>query len=153
MQVNSTMKISVDKEYDGKYYVACCTNVPGCYVQSERSGSLNNDLQYALEVYLKNCVQRNQPFPNEQDRPVIDVRIRFEVLSSAQLIKIMKRYNYHVDYQDPTSVLLLNSEFPFNRIHIPNTEDISPLIIRRIFGRENTLVVGKPYLQLKTSAS
>jgi len=147
------MKISVDKEYDGKYYVACCTNVPGCYVQSNTPDRLNDELQRALEVYLKNCVQRNQPFPNEQDRPVIDIRIRFEELASAQLIKILKRFNYHVDYIDSKSILLLNSEFPFNRIHIPNVENISPVIIRRIFGKENTIHVGAPALRLKTTAS
>jgi len=147
------MKIAVEKEFDGKYHVACCTNVPGCYVQTKDSTTLDAELKYALEVYIKNCVQRNQPFPNENDRPVIDIRIRFDVLSSNQLIKIFKRFNYHVDYMDHSSVLFLNSEFPFNRIHIPRSNEVSPLIVRRILGKENTIYVGSHHLKLNTSAS
>lgn len=147
------MKIAVEKEFDGKYHIASCTNVPGCYVQSKDAAGLDTELKYALEVYLKNCVQRNQPFPNEKDRPVIDIKIRFDVLSSNQLIKIFKRFNYHVDYMDNNSVLFLNSEFPFNRILIPRTNDVSPLIIRRIIGKENTVYAGSHHLKLNTSAS
>ena len=147
------MKISVEKEFDGVYYVACCTNVPGCYIQSDNSEKLNSDLEYGLEVYLENCVKRNQPFPNEMDKPVLDVRIRFETISTEQLIKIFKRYHYYVEYRDQRLVLFLNSEFPFNRVLIPNSEFISPLIISRIFGKANTIYISKQTLKLNTSAS
>ena len=147
------MKISVDKEYDGNYYLACCTNVPGCYMQSDNPNELDNNLEYGLEVYLENCLRRNQPFPNETDKPVLDVRIRFETISSEQLIKIFKRYHYYVDYKDHRVILLLNSEFPFNRVLIPNHESISPIIISRIFGRANTIYVGKQEMHINSSAS
>lgn len=147
------MKISLEKEYDGHYWIASCTNVPGCYVQSENPDFIVEKLKSALEVYLKNCVQRNQPFPNERDRPVLDIRLRFDRISSDQLIKIFKRFNYHLDYQDEQSVLVLNSEFPFNRVHFPRSNNLSPLIIRRIFGQKNTIYVGAQHLKLNTSAS
>jgi predicted RNase H-like HicB family nuclease len=147
------MKISVEKEFDGKFYVVCCTNVPGCYMQTDHPENLKNELKYGLEIYLENCLKRNQPFPNEMDRPVLDVRIRFETITAEQLIKIFKRYHYYVDYSDNRVILFLNSEFPFNRILIPNSESISPLIISRIFGKTNTNYVGKQHLRLNTSAS
>ncbi|MEJ2543946.1 MAG: type II toxin-antitoxin system HicB family antitoxin [Calditrichaceae bacterium] len=147
------MKISVEKEFDGVHYVACCTNVPGCYLQSDNPEELNNDLEYGLEVYLENCLKRNQPFPNETDKPVLDVRIRFETISAEQIIKIFKRYHYYVDHQDNQVVLFLNSEFPFNRVLISNRESISPLIISRIFGKANTIFVSKESLRLNSSAS
>jgi predicted RNase H-like HicB family nuclease len=147
------MKISVEKEFDGVYYVACCTNVPGCYMQSNQPVDLDDDLEYGLEIYLENCLKRNQAFPNETDKPVLDVRIRFETISAEQLIKIFKRYHYYVDYKDHRVILFLNSEFPFNRVLIPNSEFVSPLIISRIFGKPNTIYVGKQELRLNTSAS
>jgi len=147
------MKISVEKEFDGHYYVACCTNVPGCYLQSENPENLDIDLEYGLEVYLENCLKRNHPFPNESDKSVLDVRIRFETISSEQLVKIFKRYHYYVDHHDNRIILFLNSEFPFNRVLIPNVVSISPLIIRKIFGKANTNYVGKQHLRLNTSAS
>lgn len=147
------MKISLEKEYDGKLHVACCTNVPGCYVQSENRDDLETELQYALEIYLKNCLDRNQPFPNEPDRPVIDIRIRFERISSLQLCKIFKRFHYHVEYADDRYVLVLNSNFPFNRVIFPNSLSISPLIIKRIVGAENVIHVQESVLRMNTSAS
>ncbi|MBN1407279.1 MAG: hypothetical protein JW956_05800 [Calditrichaceae bacterium] len=147
------MKISVEKEFDGVNYVASCTNVPGCYMQSDHPKELDNDLEYGLEVYLENCLKRNQPFPNEIDKPVLDVRIRFETISAEQLIKIFKRYHYYVDYKDHRVILFLNSEFPFNRVLIPNNEFISPLIISRIFGKSNTIYVGNQAMRINTSAS
>ncbi len=147
------MKISVEKEFDGKHYVVCCTNVPGCYMQTVRSENLNIELKYGLEIYLENCLKRNQPFPNEMDKPVLNVPIRFETVSAEQLIKIFKRYHYYVDYSDSRVILFLNSEFPFNRVLIPNNESISPIIISRIFGKTNTNYVGNQHLSLNTSAS
>ena len=147
------MKISVEKEFDGRFYVASCTNVPGCYMQVKSPENLDLELEYALQVYLENCLKRNQPFPNELDRPVLDVRIRFETISSNQLIKIFKRYHYYVDYEDFRVILFVNSEFPFNRILIPNIETMSPLIISRIIGKENTNYIGSSELRLNSSAS
>jgi predicted RNase H-like HicB family nuclease len=147
------MKIAVEKEYDGKFYVGCCTNVPGCYVQSGNPGNIDAEIEYALEVYLENCIQRNQPFPNENDKPVLDVRIRFDTISSDQLIKIFKRYHYYVDHMDDRIILFLNSDFPFNRVLIPNKKVISPLIIRRIFGNDNINYVGSNELRFNSSAS
>ena len=147
------MKISLEKEYDGKHYIASCTNVPGCYIQSQDPENTNSSLEYALQVYLENCLKRNQPFPNELDKPVLDVRIRFDKISSDQLIKIFKRYHYFVDYSDSRVILFLNSEFPFNRVLIPNSDSISPIIVSRIFGKENTNFVGRPELRINTSAS
>ena len=147
------MKISVEKEFDGRYYVACCTNVPGCYIQTQNQEIINIELEYALQAYLENCLKRNQPFPNDLDKPVLDISIRFDKVSSDQLIKIFKRYHYYVDYSDNRVILFLNSEFPFNRVLIPNNDSISPVIVSRIFGKENTNYVGRQELRLNTSAS
>lgn len=122
-------------------------------MQVANQQDLDFELEYALEVYLKNCVKRNQPFPNEIDKPILDVHIRFETISSDQLIKIFKRYHYFVEHEDDRVVLFLNSEFPFNRVLIPKSETISPLIITRIFGKINTHYVGNHELRLNSSAS
>lgn len=147
------MKIAVEKDFDGKHYVGCCMNVPGCYVQTSDPDNIDAKLEYALEIYLDNCIKRNQPFPNENDKPVLDVRVRFDTVSSEQLVKIFRRYHYYVDYMDSHVILLINSNFPFNRVLIPNSKSISPLIITKIFGRENINYIGDGELRFNSSAS
>jgi predicted RNase H-like HicB family nuclease len=145
------MKLQIRKENDGEYHVASCLNLPGCYVQANSEPELMGRLQHALNIYKKDCDKRNQPLPDEPDRPVLNVKLRFTEISSEQLIKILLRYNYHIDHIDDFSVLMSNSDFPFNRIHLPQASRLSPLLINKIFGKENTIHVRKNDLQIKTS--
>lgn len=147
------MKIKIHKEFDGKYFVAQCLNLPGCYAQAQTEPELMERLQHGFKVYKASCDRRNQELPNEKDRPVLNIRIRFSEISTDQLIKIFRRYNYHLEYEDSYSALLLNSEFPFNRVHIPKFKSLSPYLIQWIFGKENVVYVPKSNLKLNKSVS
>lgn len=147
------MKVSIKKEFDGNFHVASCGNIPGCYVQAADNEDINQKLRDALLVYRRSCLNRNQPIPNESDRPVLNLKIRFDALSTDQLVKIFQKNNYHIEYKDKDSVLMQNSAYPFNRVHLPRTNFVSPLIVKKIFGDENTVFVGRNKLKLNTSAS
>lgn len=137
------MKIRIQKIFDGKYAVGFCDNLPSCYVQSREEHDIVVRLRRAIELYRKNCELRNQSLPDEYERPILDKKIRFETISSAQLVKIFQRMHYHLEYSNHESILLINSNFPFNRVHIPRTEDLSPVIVAKIFGKQNTIWVNK----------
>ena len=147
------MKMKIKKDFDGQYFVASCINLPGCYVQALTEPDLIQRLQHAYMVYKASYDKRHQQLPQEKDKPVLNVRIRFREISSEQLVKIFRRYNYHLEYEDEYSLLLVNSDFPFNRIHLPRFKNISHLLIKRIFGEENTIYLSKENLKLNKSVS
>ncbi len=138
------MKIKIKKEFDGRSYVAFCENVPNIYVQAPDKETLNQRLNKALALIKHYTSSRNQPFPIGQDKPIFNIRIRFNALSTEKLVEIFKRHNYHLEYEDQDSVILMNSSYPFNRVHLPQTNRISPVIVRHLFGAENTVYVGSP---------
>ncbi len=146
------MKIKVKKEFDGHSFVAFCENVPNVYVQAPDKETLNQRLSKALALLKHITTTRNQPFPQGEDKPVFDIRIRFDTLSTEKLIEVFKKRNFHIEYEDQDSVILMNSSFPFNRVHLPQSHRLSPVIIRRLFGSENAIYVGgRPNLKLHRS--
>ena len=148
------MKIIIKKEYDGQFYVGSCENVPGCYVQARTEDELRKRIQRALLIIKKSCQLKSQPFPTGSDRPILNLKIRFKDLSTDQLVKILESHQYHLEYMDEQSVLLVNTEFPFNRIHLPRSTSLSPLLVEKIFGKENTIWVGsRKNLKLSRSVS
>ena len=147
------MKIRVKKEFDGHSFVAFCENVPNVYVQAPDKETLTLRLNKALALLKHNTSVRNQPFPFGEEKPLFNVRIRFDSLSTEKLVELFKKYNYHVEYEDQDSVILMNSSYPFNRVHLPQTKRLSPVIVRRIFGAENTIYLGsRQNLKLRRSA-
>lgn len=147
------MKIKIKKEFDGHSFVAYCENVPNVYVQAPDKETLNQRLSKALALLKHITTTRNQPFPIGEDKPLFDIRIRFDTLSTEKLIDVFKKRNYHIEYEDQDSVVLMNSAFPFNRVHLPQTHRLSPVIIRRLFGTENAIYVGSRHnLKLHRSA-
>ena len=146
------MKIIVKKEFDGKNYIGSCENLPSCYVQSPSSEELIIELRKAVELYRKSYSKRNQGLPSSYDFPIIDRKIRFNKISSRQLAKILFKNHYHIESKESDSLLFLNSNFPFNRIHIPNVSELSPMIISKIFGKENIIFINKNQLKINSSA-
>jgi len=147
------MKIIIKKEFDGRNYIGTCENIPGCYVQAQNEDKLKINIMRALKIIKQSCAQRNQPFPNGKDRPLFDVRIRFDSLSTDKLVRFFESRNYHIEYIDEKSVLLLNSDFPFNYVHLPRFDRLSPLLIQKIFGKENTIHIDRKGMKLSTSVS
>ena len=147
------MKILFKKEFDGKFHTGACENVPGCFVQANDEESLKSCFLRALQLIKQNSEERNQPFPSGRDHPLFDMRIRFKTLSTEQLVKIFVSKNYHIEFINVESILLLNSDYPFNRVHLPRTNNLSPLIIQKIFGKENTINVAFKPMKLNTSVS
>ena len=145
------MKVIINKEFDGNQYVGSCENLPGCYTQAASPEELMKKLHRAIELYRKSYSRRNQELPSTFDKPVIDKRIRFHIISSAQLSQVLTRYNYHLEFKDSQSLLFLNSHFPFNRIHIPNSSALSYLIISKLFGRENVIYINQENIRVHTA--
>ncbi len=146
------MKIIAKKEFDGRSFVAYCENVPGVYVQAPSRALLDQRLNKALALIKFNCEQRNQPFPFGEDKPLFDIRIRFNLLATDQLVDFFHKKNYHIEFEDNDSVVLMNSSYPFNRVHLPKTNALSPIIVRRIFGENNAIYVGGNNLKLHRTA-
>ena len=146
------MKIIVKKEFDGKNYVGSCENLPSCYAQASSSEELIVELRKAIELYRKSLVSRNQQLPNSFDMPVVDRKIRFHTISSDQLSTILIKSNYHLEYSDDKSLLFINSGFPFNRVHIPQVKQLSPMLVSKLFGKENVIFINKNKLSMNSSA-
>ncbi len=146
------MKIVVKKEFDGQHFVAFCENVPGVYVQSETRSLLDDRLKKALKLLKHLYQQKNQNFPIGTDKPIFDVKIKFNSLATEKLLPLFKKKNYHVEYRDKDSIVLLNSSFPFNRVHLPVTRQLSPIIVRKLFGPQNAIYIGKNHLRLRKTA-
>jgi len=146
------MKVIFHKEFDGTYYVGSCENLPGCYEQASSPEELMSRLRRAIELYRKSYVTRKQELPTTFDKPIIDKPIRFHSISIEQLKKILQKFNYHLEYEDNESTLFFNANFPFNRVHLPNSTNISYLIISKIFGRENVIYINHENLSIQSSA-
>lgn len=146
------MKIIVKKEFDGKNYIGSCENLTSCYAQASNPEDLILNLRNAIELYRKSYQNRNQTLPKESDKPVIDRKIRFNIISTAQLTQVLFKHQYRIEFTDENSILLVNSNFPFNRIHLPISKDLSPIIIIRLFGKENVIYVNKSTLSMHSSA-
>ncbi len=147
------MKIILKKEFDGQVYVASCENVPGCYTQSSSEEEVRLKVQRALAILKTNCQEHNQPFPVGQDHPIINMRLRFNKISTDQLVRILQQHHYHLEYINEESVLLANTVFPFNRIHLPRSTNLSPLLVKKIFGEKNTIFIqGSTPLKYRKSA-
>ncbi|MBN2425280.1 MAG: hypothetical protein JXR46_13650 [Calditrichaceae bacterium] len=135
------MKITLKREFDGKYYIGSIAGIPGCYVQSESSMQIPLLMKNASSIFIKSFRDKNQTITNEDEKPIFNLKIRFEQISTSQIKNLLKSRNYYVEYQDRSSLLMVNSNFPFNRVHLPQTDDLSPLIIQKLIGRENTIFV------------
>ena len=147
------MKIRIKKEFDGTYFVAYCLNLQGCYVQAPTEAELTKRLQHAFNLYKSSYEQHGQQIPDLPDKPLINIRIRFTEISTMQLVKVFKQRNYYVEFEDEYAVLMVNTDFPFNRVHLPKFNSLSRLIIQRIFGDKNTIYIPKSNLKLNKSVS
>lgn len=150
---DSIMKIVIKKEFDGNLYIGSCENIPGCYVQTRQEKDISLKIKRALMLIKRNCEERNQPFPTGIDKPLFDIRIRFDELSTEQLVKFFEHQKYHLEYIDEESLILMNASYPFNRVHLPRVHHLSPLLIRKIFGEQNTIYVGSREMKLNSQVS
>jgi len=147
------MKIVIKKEFDGNLYIGSCENIPGCYVQTRQEKDLSPKIKRALMLIKRNCEERKQPFPSGLDKPLFDIRIRFDELSTEQLVKFFEHQKYHLEYIDEESLLVMNVSYPFNLVHLPRVHHLSPLLIQKIFGEQNTIYVGSREMKLNSQVS
>jgi len=146
------MKIQVTKKFDGKFYVALCDNIPGCYVQTDNLNELDDYLRLAIEIYSKSCRSRNQEIPQEIDHPVLSRQIRFNHFSATHLAQMLSHSGFHTEYEDTHFILMHNNTYPFNRVIFPRANYISHLIIERIFGRKNIIYDNEEMMRYNISA-
>jgi len=149
------MRFQIRIEFDGKNYVASCGNLTGCYVQSESEEAVRNLIEDAIYMYRENYLKRHEPLLPGKDTPQLNHRIKFRKISSNQLSAILKRERYRLDIATEQVLLFRMIEFPFNRLLIPNTKELSPMIIQKIFGEQNVVLLpdedAKPKKTIKKS--
>ena len=146
------MKIIVKKEFDGQNYIGSCENLTSCYTQANNPEDLVANLRKAIELYRKSYENKSQTLPDTFDLPVLDRKIRFNKISTGQLLQVLLKHHYKIEFQEENSILLANSKFPFNRIHLPVSNNLSPIIISKLFGKENVIYLNKSDLSLHSSA-
>ena len=134
------MNLKIKIENDTKFLVGFFPEVSGCYVQGRSMHEVQNLLKDALELYQKNYKQRREPFDPEPDVPKFNKKITFTKISSKQLTKVLNQLSYNLDNSDDNFLLFRNKQFPFDRILIPNRPQLSPIIIKKLFGDKNVIV-------------
>lgn len=138
------MKLSVKIEFDGKYVVGYIPTLSACYVQALKIQDITPLMKHAIETYRDNYKLRMEPFSPEKEKPKFNLKLKIQSLSSEQLGTFFKKQSYSRESSNKYFHLYRRSSFPFDRILIPNVKQISPLILKKLFGSENvTLIKGE----------
>jgi predicted RNase H-like HicB family nuclease len=145
------MKFSVKIEFDGKYVVGYVPQLAGCYAQAFKIQDLSPLMKFAIEMYRDNYKMRMEPFTPETEKPKFKESIKFNSMSADQLGSYLRKYAYTRESSNKYFHLYRKSSFPFDRIIIPNSSEISPLIIKKLFGAENVTVIKSQDNELKFS--
>lgn len=145
------MKYSAKIEIDGTTVVGYIPKLGGCYVQANRIQDISPLMKIAIKAYIDNYNSRMEPFFPEPEHPKINHKIQFFNLSSNQLGNILKQFTYTKELHTKYFHLYRKGIFPFDRILIPNTNIISPLIIKKIFGSNNVIVLKEEENQFSIS--
>jgi hypothetical protein len=135
------MKYSVKIEFDGKHVVGYVPQISGCYVQALKIQDLTPLMKYAIETYRDNYKLRMEPFSPEVERPKFNEPLKITGLDADQLGNYFRKNSYIRESTNKYFQLYRKSQFPFDRILIPNVKRISPLILKKLFGAENVTVV------------
>ncbi len=137
------MKFSVKMEFDGKWVIGFIPNLCGCYVQAHKIQEIAPLMKSAIEIYRDNFKTRMETFSAEKEQPKINMKIQFQNFSITQLENILRRHSYNMEFNGKFFKLFRKADFPFDRILIPNTADLSPLILKKIFGAKNVIQLPK----------
>ena len=135
------MKFSVKIEFDGKYVVGYVPNLSGCYIQALKIQDITPLMKIAIEMYRDNYKLRMEPFSSEKEKPKFNQPIKIQKLSADQLGNFFRKNSYSRESTNKYFHLYRKSQFPFDRILIPVTNEISPLILKKLFGAENVKLV------------
>ena len=135
------MKFDVHIEFDGTNYIAYCINLIGCYAQSQTEYAVRQMIQEAVALYIDSYRQRYEPINPEMDIPQLDFQIKFKRISSEQLSNILIKLNYNLDLINDKFLLFRQTDFPFYRIVIPNVTNLSPIIVKKLFGEKNVILL------------
>ena len=135
------MKFSIKIEFDGNKVIGFVPKLSACYVQAAKIQDIAALMKMAIGIYKDNYESRREPFSPEIERPKINHKIKFQTISANQLANILRRFSYKNEFANNYFILFRKTVFPFDRIILPNTNDISPLIIRKLFGVDNVTVI------------
>lgn len=133
------MKFSAKIEFDGNWIVGFIPNLCGCYVQAKDIKDIAPLMKLAVEIYRDNYKSRMEPFAPEKERPKINLQIQFQNISSNQLENILRRHGFNLEFTGSFCLLFRKTDYPFDRLLIPKTIDISRLILNKIFGSKNVI--------------
>ena len=145
------MKLSVKIEFSGKVVVGFVPKLGGCYVQADKIQEIASLMKLAIEAYRENYKSRMEPFSPDTEHPKINHKIQFHTISSNQLGNIFRQYNYIRELNTNLFQLYRKGDFPFDRIVIPNSPNVSPLIVEKIFGSDNVIALQEEHNQLPIS--
>ncbi len=145
------MKFSIKIEFDGKRVIGFIPKMSGCYVQTKKIQEIAPLMKLAIETYRENYKSRMEPFSPEIESPKINQKIQFYMLSANQLENIFRQFNYNKELTNNFFYLYRKADFPFDRILIPNSPDLSPVIIKKLFGTNNVIVLRSDENHMKIS--
>lgn len=135
------MKFAVKIEFDGKYVVGYVPDIGACYIQALNIKDITPLMKMAIEIYRDNYKMRMEPFTPEREKPKFKEFIQFSSIDSEKLGSHFRKNSYTCESSTKYFHLYRKSQFPFDRILIPNVKDISPLIVKKLFGAENVSVI------------
>ncbi len=135
------MKFSVKIEFDGKYVVGYVPQLSGCYAQALKIQDLSPLMRLAIETYRDNYKLRMEPFSPEVEKPKFKESLKITSINADQLGNYFRKNSYIRESSNKYFQLYRKSQFPFDRILIPNVNKISPLILKKLFGAENVTVI------------
>jgi hypothetical protein len=135
------MKFSVKIEFDGKYVVGYIPNICGCYVQALKIQDISPLMKLAIEMYRDNYKFRMEPFSPEKEKPKFNQPIKVTIIDTEKLGTFFRKHLYSRETSNRYFQLYRKTQFPFDRILIPNVKILSPLILKKLFGSENVSVI------------
>jgi hypothetical protein len=135
------MKYQIEIVHDGTLWIAFSASFSGCFVQSAKKEELAGMMQQAMMAFRQSFTEHNEPFAPDSSIPSMRHHLTFRKMSANQLVKILKMEHYRVDHSDEQFLIFRNIEFPFNRVLVPNSNKLSPVIIRKIFGERNVTIL------------
>lgn len=107
--------------------------IRNCYIQTNDTDNAKPLLKRAYSIYKSSYEARKENFYPDPETPAIQARLKNNTISTLQLSTLLRKFDYTIEEYHEDFVLFRNDNLPFNRILVPNTSVLSPMIVDKIF--------------------